>query len=268
MEPVIDHIQITVRDMNVAVPFYDKLLPILGFDPERRVSAAIDAHELHVVEYSHPRLGFAINSPRATFRDDSIHRRKPGALHHLAFKASSRDEVDRLYSRLKEIGAVIVSEPRLYPEHGENYYAVFFKDLEGIKYEIVHEDRRPRALDPECDQLDQPSQLKGSCREDRRRRGMPKPSRRLPGGMVRASRVLPPGRRTYAGRWSRGVGARGRLHRVRFGYDSREQGQRGGPSIPRFRRPRYGALLSKGPVMRFDMMITTMRPSPRRRIRP
>jgi catechol 2,3-dioxygenase-like lactoylglutathione lyase family enzyme len=33
MEPIIDHIQITVRDMDVAVPFYDKFLPLLGFDP-------------------------------------------------------------------------------------------------------------------------------------------------------------------------------------------------------------------------------------------
>lgn len=30
MEPIIDHIQITVKDMSIAVPFYDKFLPILG----------------------------------------------------------------------------------------------------------------------------------------------------------------------------------------------------------------------------------------------
>ena len=32
MEPIIDHIQITVKDLAVAAPFYDKLLPLLGFD--------------------------------------------------------------------------------------------------------------------------------------------------------------------------------------------------------------------------------------------
>ena len=32
MEPIIDHIQITVKDMTVAEPFSDKLLPLLGFD--------------------------------------------------------------------------------------------------------------------------------------------------------------------------------------------------------------------------------------------
>jgi catechol 2,3-dioxygenase-like lactoylglutathione lyase family enzyme len=138
MEPIIDHIQITVKDMDVAVPFYDKLLPLLGFDPRRRSTAVIEDHEFHVVEYLHPRLGFAITSPRPAVAADAVHRRKPGALHHLAFKAESRAEVDRLFSDLKEIGAVIVSEPRNYPEYTpQPYYAVFFKDLEGIKYEIV-----------------------------------------------------------------------------------------------------------------------------------
>ncbi len=138
MQPVIDHIQITVKDMNVAVTFYDRLMPLLGFDPKRRSSAVIDRHEFHVVEYSHPRLCFAITSPRPAFADNTIHRRKPGALHHLAFKAESRDEVDRLYKELIAIGATIVSPPREYPEYTPpGYYALYFKDLEGIKYEIV-----------------------------------------------------------------------------------------------------------------------------------
>ena len=138
MEPIIDHLQITVKDLGVAAPFYDRLLPLLGFDLRRRVSAVIDAHEFHVVEYKHPHFAFAITSPRPAFAADTINRRKPGALHHLAFKAPSRAEVDRLYSELKQIGATIVSPPREYPEYTPpGYYALYFKDLEGIKYEIV-----------------------------------------------------------------------------------------------------------------------------------
>ncbi len=137
MEPIIDHIQITVKDMSIAEPFYDKLFPLLGFDPNKKVSAIIEEHDFHVVEYTHPLLAFAITSPRTAFRDETICRRKPGALHHLAFRAKSRSEVDGLFLELKEIGAEIVSPPRLYPEYGPDYYAVFFKDPEGIKYEIV-----------------------------------------------------------------------------------------------------------------------------------
>ena len=116
MEPVIHHLQITVRDMSVAVPFYDQLMPLLGFARERRVSAVIQEHELHVVEYTHPRLAFAISSPRRGFAADAVHRRRPGALHHLAFQADSRAQVDRLYPEIEAIGATIVAAPRASPE--------------------------------------------------------------------------------------------------------------------------------------------------------
>jgi catechol 2,3-dioxygenase-like lactoylglutathione lyase family enzyme len=118
MKPIIDHIQITVKDIDVAMPFYDKMLALLGFDTGNKVSATIEEHDFHVVEYAHPLLAFAITSPRRAFVSDAIHRRKPRALHHLAFKAESRAEVDRLHRELKSIGAQIVGGPRLWPEHG------------------------------------------------------------------------------------------------------------------------------------------------------
>ncbi len=137
MKPVIDHIQITVKDMSVALPFYDQLMPLLGFDLAKRINARVEAHDFHVAEYSHPQLAFGINSPREPFKDEQVHRRRPGALHHLAFKAESKMEVDHLAAELARIGANIVDGPGLFPQHGPDYYAVFFKDPDGIKYEIV-----------------------------------------------------------------------------------------------------------------------------------
>ena len=142
MKPTIDHIQITVKDLKIAEPFYDKFLPILGFDIIHKSKGRVSKHEFDVVEYFHPLLIIGINSPRDEFKEETIHRRKPGALHHLAFKAESCEEVDEIYLQLKEIGAKIVEEPKFFPQHGENYYALFFKDLEGIKYEIVYEERK------------------------------------------------------------------------------------------------------------------------------
>ncbi len=137
MEPVIDHIQITVRDFSVAVSFYDRLMPLLGFN-EKRTSAKIPAHDFEVVEYSHRHLAFAITCPRQAFRNDNVHRRRPGSLHHLAFRVKTREEVDELHGKIKAIGATIVAPPREYPEYTPaGYYALFFKDFEGIKYEIV-----------------------------------------------------------------------------------------------------------------------------------
>ena len=142
MKPVIDHIQITVKDLNVAETFYDELMPILGFDINLKIKGAVKEYEFDVIEYIHPQLAIGINSPRKAFKDDLIHRRKPGALHHLAFRASSRAEVDQLYLKIKETKANIINPPKFYPQHGESYYALFFKDLEGIKLEIVYEERK------------------------------------------------------------------------------------------------------------------------------
>jgi catechol 2,3-dioxygenase-like lactoylglutathione lyase family enzyme len=139
MEPIVDHLQITVKDFERAVRFYDALMKLLGFDPARRSRARIDEHDFDVVEYVHPRLCFAITSPRSSLAHEDVHRRRPGALHHLAFRASSRAEVDRLHGELVAIGATIVEPPREYPQYSPpGYYAVFFKDPDGIKYEVVH----------------------------------------------------------------------------------------------------------------------------------
>lgn len=139
MQPIIDHIQITVKDLDAAVEFYDQMMPLLGFDLARKTVADIPEHDFRVVEYCHSNLLFAITSPRKAFENDTVHRRKPGSLHHIAFKADSRAEVDRLFLAIQQIGAEIVSEPREYPEYSPpGYYAFFFKDNQGIKYEIVH----------------------------------------------------------------------------------------------------------------------------------
>jgi catechol 2,3-dioxygenase-like lactoylglutathione lyase family enzyme len=141
MKPIIDHIQITVKNIQIAETFYDKLMPILGFELNYKFKGTSKEHEFDAIEYCHPLLIFGINSPREAFKNETIHRRKPGALHHLAFQAESNEEIDKLYPAIKEAGAIIVDEPKYYPQHGEKYYALFFKDLEGIKYEIVHEER-------------------------------------------------------------------------------------------------------------------------------
>ncbi|BDF34911.1 glyoxalase [Lachnospiraceae bacterium] len=137
MKPIVDHIQITVKDIAQAEQFYDRLMPILGFDLSKKVSATILEHDLYVVEYLHENMDFGICSPRTVFMNNTVHRRKPGAFHHLAFRANSRKEVDELYQKIKAIGANIVYPPQIFLEHGPNYYATFFKDLDGIKFEIV-----------------------------------------------------------------------------------------------------------------------------------
>ncbi|MEQ9064906.1 MAG: VOC family protein [Vicingaceae bacterium] len=137
--PIIDHLQITVKDLKSAEMFYDKLMPILGFDLNLKSKGKVEEHEFDVIEYVHPKITIGFNSPRSVFVDEFVHRRKPGALHHLAFKASSVTEVNSLAKQLGDIGANIVDGPGYFPQHGEYYYAVFFKDPDGIKLEIMYE---------------------------------------------------------------------------------------------------------------------------------
>jgi len=139
MKPKLDHLQITVKDFNKAVKFYDKLMPILGYDLSLKNQGRVDANDFDVVEYVHPLLTFGINSPRKEFINDDVHRRTPGSVHHIAFRAESNEEIDQLYPLIEDIGAHIVNPPKFYPQHGEKYYALFFKDLDGIKLEIMFE---------------------------------------------------------------------------------------------------------------------------------
>lgn len=142
MEPVIDHIHITVSDFERAEKFYDKLMPILGFNLCNKEIDVVGGHEYKVIEYHHNNFSFGIVNSRSIFKDEIINRRKPGSLHHLAFHVDSCSEVDKIYQQLREIGAIIVHEPQLYPEYCNDYYALFFKDFEGIEYEIVNFNRK------------------------------------------------------------------------------------------------------------------------------
>ncbi len=116
-------------------------MPILGFDLNHKSKGRVLEHEFDVIEYFHKNIVIGINSPRSQFAREDVHRRKPGSLHHLAFKASSSAEIDELYPKIVEAGAEIVEPPQYYPQHGEAYYALFFKDPSGIKLEIMHEER-------------------------------------------------------------------------------------------------------------------------------
>jgi glyoxylase I family protein len=69
---------------------------------------------------------------------DRAHDRYSCGLHHLAWVAQSRDDVDRLHELLVVIGATVLDPPADYPQYREGYYALFFADPDGLKLEFVH----------------------------------------------------------------------------------------------------------------------------------
>jgi len=76
-------------------------------------------------------IDLSVKDPRAA----RGHDRYSSGLHHLAWNAQSRKDVDALHELLGRIGATVTDPPALYPEYAEGYYAVFFCDPDGLKLE-------------------------------------------------------------------------------------------------------------------------------------
>lgn len=70
------------------------------------------------------------------FKETPYHRRAVG-LNHLAFHATSRQQVDDFTQTLRERGVRILYETRHPFAGGPNHYAVFFKDSDRTKVELV-----------------------------------------------------------------------------------------------------------------------------------
>jgi catechol 2,3-dioxygenase-like lactoylglutathione lyase family enzyme len=69
---------------------------------------------------------------------DRKHERYAPGFHHCAFAVDGRDEVDALHRLLVERGIRVLDAPAEYPQYAPDYYAVFFEDADGLKFEAVH----------------------------------------------------------------------------------------------------------------------------------
>lgn len=121
MKRCYDHIDLRVSSIADVTPFYELLLPALGFT--RRVSVEgwlqFEAADGGITEF------FGVTeSPGHSANENRI-----------AFWAASASEVDRLAEIARRAGASHIEGPMPY-EPG--YYAVFFEDPCGNRLEICH----------------------------------------------------------------------------------------------------------------------------------
>jgi catechol 2,3-dioxygenase-like lactoylglutathione lyase family enzyme len=112
------HIDLRVADADAALPFYEALMPELGYTlrfhgAEWKVWARTDA-ALPATQY----VGFTETAGHVANEN------------RIAFWVESRDEVDR-------IAALVVATPREMP-YGPGYYAIFFADPSGNLLEVYH----------------------------------------------------------------------------------------------------------------------------------
>lgn len=80
------------------------------------------------------KTGLAITPCSEEFRSEQYHQRKPG-LHHLCFRATSREDIDALHEFLVARGIKIVHPPEDGP-WAKGYYSVLFEDPDGIRLEV------------------------------------------------------------------------------------------------------------------------------------
>jgi catechol 2,3-dioxygenase-like lactoylglutathione lyase family enzyme len=122
------HVQLSVNRFEECVAFYEKLMPYLGL----RVVARSESF----VYYVGGRTGLAIG-PAEERHAREEHAAGRSGLHHLCFRARSREDIDGLYDFLLQMGARIVRAPEEGP-WAPGYYSLSFLDPDGIRLEVNH----------------------------------------------------------------------------------------------------------------------------------
>lgn len=133
---LLHHLIISVSDLKRSSGFYGPVFRSLGYDLGGAGDHFEDwkrwdletPHEISIVQARVPEIKHV--------------RGAMGHHHHLAFCALDRADVDAFYETvlvpLRRDGLCSVEDPPFdCPEYGEGYYAVFFSDPDGLKYEFV-----------------------------------------------------------------------------------------------------------------------------------
>ncbi len=135
----IRHIDLCVSDLEASLKFYGELLALLGWLVEQAEEIVGERGER--VIYLPSRGGFgegALGLRQAQSPSPAPDRYSVG-LHHLAFNASSREQVEEVWKWIRENKIENEGPPADY--YGAPYHAVFLRDPDGLKLEVVHRTR-------------------------------------------------------------------------------------------------------------------------------
>src|SRR5712692_4438212 len=115
----IAHIIVTVSRFDECVAFYRRLLPFIG------LGKIVQDREDYFYCIG-GRTGFGIARSADKNRHEHFDQTRPG-LHHVCFRARSREDVDAVYRLVAELGAPILRGA----EEGKwapGYYSILFED--------------------------------------------------------------------------------------------------------------------------------------------
>lgn len=122
------HVILTVRSVARSRAFYAPLLEHMG------LTKVIDAPDY--LYYVGGRTAVGLSPAGPEFAGDTFAQTRCG-LHHVCFRARSREDVDSVHALVAGLGATVVRAPR---EDGwaPGYYSTLFEDPDGIRLEVNH----------------------------------------------------------------------------------------------------------------------------------
>lgn len=129
----INHLDLTVTDLAASGAYYDKILTRLGYTRSKEYAGDVPCWQFNGA-------GATLSIGLHKAKERTVHNRYSPGLHHLAFHAASRKEVDEFFRFLLSEHLPILDDPAEY-DYTPGYYAVFFADPDGIKLELVYEPR-------------------------------------------------------------------------------------------------------------------------------
>jgi glyoxylase I family protein len=127
----VHHVDLVVSSIERSLPFYTQLLGPLGFHTVSQVEGERGETIWYIAG-----PGTALGLRGALSESEPYDRYRIG-LHHLAFEADSRAQVDERAAWVRTQQVELESEPQEYA-YIPGYYAVFFYDPDGLKLEIVY----------------------------------------------------------------------------------------------------------------------------------
>lgn len=141
----IQHVDLAVGDVGRSLAFYLALLGPLGCVERFRVPSYRGTEEIVYLEFG--AQGFGLRPA-----DGGPYRYADVGIEHVAFEVDRADEVDAAHRRCVAAGGAIQSPPeRHYVEDGEDYYAFFAFDPDGIRIEVFAWRTSPYRTDPQAD---------------------------------------------------------------------------------------------------------------------
>jgi catechol 2,3-dioxygenase-like lactoylglutathione lyase family enzyme len=120
---MIDHISVSVSDLDRSAEFYETVLGALGYQKLETRPATIAFGK------KYPEFWINHRPWMKKVEDDS------GM--HIALRASSQEMVDTFHAVALKAGGTSDGEAGLRPQHGEGYYAAFIRDPDGNRIEAV-----------------------------------------------------------------------------------------------------------------------------------